>query len=367
VLSNQKVEVAIIIRDYFCVLIIMFKFAGSILVLLVAAGVGYLHHLGRHPTGISIRIHNEPLTSPIITLTKEQVEAYERDGAILLPNLLSPEHVSVVTKAIASAPSTFSIFDLVVWLKPHNVTFDTVRFDLWRIQETIANLALVDLPQVAAQVLPSPSFRLLRDAYFSYSPGGDGCGWHVDDEGFWPTLNDTAGVTIWIALDDMTAGGGLAVANQSRLGPDLFAKCRDAIKGNTCDMANQSPECQQRLDEAKMDWKVQAGDAILWNRWVFHRTETVNKTSEDKEENPRKRYSIRYIPSNARAHGAIHSSVEQGGTFVGSPYYPKVWPVRIESEMKALEHGLDSDITPLNLVQVLSRVLYKKAVSYFQQ
>jgi hypothetical protein len=193
----------------------------------------------------------------------------------------------------------------------------------------------------------------------------------VDDEGFWPTMNDTAGVTIWIALDDMTAGGGLAVANMSMLGPDLFAECRDAIKGKTCDMENQSPECQQRLEEAKMDWKLQAGDAILWNRWVFHRTETLNKTSEDEEEvNSLKRYSIRYIPSNARAHGAIHSSVEDGGSFVGSPYYPQVWPVRIESEMKALEHGLDSDITPLTLVRVVSRILYKKlytkVVPYFQ-
>lgn len=332
----------------------------TLLVLIVSVGVGVLLHLSRPPKGVAIGL-DEASFLPPITLSPERIHDYNRDGAILVRNLLSPEQVARVNKAIAEAPRVYTIFDIV-----SGNTYNQIRFDVWRTEQTIANLALKDLPKVASQLLPDePSFRLLRDAYFSYSDGGSGCGWHVDDQAFWPTQNDTAGVTMWIALDDMTGGGGLVVANHTNIGPDLVAKCREAIAGNTCDMAGQSPECQQILEDSKIQWQVQAGDAIIWNRWVFHRTEVVNTTTNDNEAPPKKRYSIRYIPSNARAMGAVHSTLDQGDSFVGSPYYPQVWPVLIKEEMKALEHGLSSDIAPINFVSILGRVLYKKAVELF--
>ena len=331
---------------------IFFKYFGSIIVIALSGGIAYLQFLGRKPPGISIHLDAPPLFRPV-SLPDEQIQAFERDGAILIKNLLNPKETEQIKQAIARAPDTFSIGAR---------NYNKIRFDIWRIEETIANLALKDLPNVAAQLLPGePSFRLLRDAFFSYAQGGAGCGWHVDDGGFWPTQNDTGGVTLWLALDDMTGGGGLALANRTYLGPDTIAKCRDAIEGKTCAMATASPECEKLMENAKIEWDVKAGDAIVWSRWVFHRTIPVNLTLSDNEQPFQKqRYSVRYIPSNARAHGVLHSSIKQGETFDGSPYYPQVKPNLVESETKALEHGLDADVTPMTVLKFMALLTYKK-------
>ena len=330
---------------------VLVKYLGSIIVIALSGGIAYLQYLGSKPSGISIHLDAPPLFRPVL-LTNEQIQDFARDGTILIKNLLNPQETAQIKQAIARAPDTFSI---------GTRNYNKIRFDVWRTEETIANLALKDLPNVAAQLLPGNSFRLLRDAFFSYAQGGKGCGWHVDDEGFWPTQNDTAGVTVWLALDDMSGGGGLALANQTHLGPETVAKCRAAIQGKTCAMATASPECQALMESAKVEWDVQAGDAIVWSRWVFHRTIPATASDNDDEEPFQKqRYSVRYIPSNARAQGVLHSSIKQGGTFDGSPYYPQVKPNLIESESKALEHGLDPDITPMAVLKLMASLIYKK-------
>lgn len=135
----------------------------------------------------------------------------------------------------------------------------------------------------------------MRDAYFSYASGGAGCGWHVDDEGFWPAENDTTGVTVWIALDDMdvATGGGLAVANQTHRPEGTAAswvqECRAAIRGSgTCNMERAHPECQKRLEEQKFQWDMKAADAIFLDRRAFHRT--VSAAPNEKE-----RYTIGFV------------------------------------------------------------------------
>jgi hypothetical protein len=57
--------------------------------------------------------------------------------------------------------------------------------------------------------------------------------------------------------------------------------------------------------------------------------------------------------------------VRQGESFEGSPYYPQVWPNLIPKETEALAKGLASDMTPLNILNVLSGILYTKVVKMF--
>merc|ERR1712194_390204 len=118
----------------------------------------------------------------------------------------------------------------------------------------------------------SPEIRVLKDALFSYASGQAGCGWHVDDLGFWPASNESAGITIWIALDDMkvTEGGGLSVANGTHNRKEEWVnECIQSIRGgDTCGMENNFPTCHSKLNSIKLQWDLQAGDAIVWNRWA---------------------------------------------------------------------------------------------------
>jgi Phytanoyl-CoA dioxygenase (PhyH) len=371
----------------------------GVLALTVAILTGALIHLSAIPS--DIHIHLDPnqeigqsdllLGKSTATLTSQQIDEYHRDGAVFVRGLLSEEETTQLKEsAIYTTSRLLDVFGLF-----GKSRYKTVMFDLWRTSPDIAFLSLRALPKVAAQLMtlrdrnaenidehttqgdspllqPSESIRLLRDAFFAYQPPGEGCGWHVDDAAFWPAVEDTTGPTFWIALDPLLVqeGGGLAVLNRTlfrqteplELTEDI---CRQTIAGATCDMPEKSPECHAKMEATKMQFDMRPGDAIIWDRFTFHRG--VAGTDLLSVDDIKQRYSVRYMPKSSKAFGAVHSSVEQLGEF-DSAYYPQVWPNLLESEMKALEHGLDSDITLVSAVSfLLKRVARRFTNSLFSR
>ena len=318
-----------------------------------------------------------------VDLTEAQVNDYRRDGVLLVKQLIPRTEAMRLRQASDEmASKIFNIFDFF------NSLYNKLVFDLWRTDETVASLSLEALPSIAAQVMTAndddseqgdnSKIRILRDAFFKSASGKKGCGWHIDDPSFWPTSNETSGLTIWIALDDILVreGGGLAVANMSlaealsgsSTDPDVSLNaCRTVIQVNgTCAMEDHSPKCNDFFEQVKLEWDMEPGDAILWDRWTFHRGNPFsNSITEEGIE--RFRYSVRYMPSTSKAFGVIHPSVQQGSTFEGSPYYPQVYPTLLEDEMKALEHGLDGDITIASIIKVTGMVLTRKVKELFLQ
>ncbi|KAL7541547.1 hypothetical protein ACHAWF_006961 [Thalassiosira exigua] len=353
--------------------------AMGIAALALAASLASLQRkLAYVPHDVRIRLSvDEPrrIFRPISSLTDEQRAAYERDGAILVRGLLSPQDAARLREEVTRVESrTTGLLDYLP-SPAKDRTYEKVVFDAWRTNEAVASLSLEALPPLAAQLLGveegegrnNDTLRLLRDGYFRYASAGKGCGWHVDDVGFWPASPDSTGVTAWIALDEMIAreGGGLAVANMSlaaELADDVDAtvdSCLRGIRANgTCDMETKSPECQRLFDAAKMEWDLRPGDAILWDRWTFHRG--VPASTSDRPGGDKLRYSVRYVPGQARAMGMVHESVRQGEPF-DSPYYPQVWPVRLAGELEALERGLEADANIGTLWRIGKLILTKKA------
>jgi Phytanoyl-CoA dioxygenase (PhyH) len=348
----------------------------SAFVLLTAILVGIM--IGGQPS--TIDLEREPALA-IRRLTSVEMSDYQRDGSVLAKALLTREQVETVKNAIVQARDPYAFFRFLT--KPS--FYDLILFDVWRSTATIAVLALKSLPIVAADIMfPSSEqqqeqeqqpFRLLRDAYFRYAPGGSGCGWHVDDGAFWPTHNDTSGVTIWIALDDMTHGGGLLMANRTMVSDETVQQCRAAIDGHTCDMETLAPDCYATMERAKIQWQVQPGDAILWDRWTYHRTDPIvaakvvigpdgRAAGSSSTKSTLSRYSIRYVPATATALGLLHWSVPPNGTFVGSPYYPQVWPTLLAAETKALARGLEGDISVFLLMRLIAKTAYASMMKY---
>jgi hypothetical protein len=369
------------------------------LALTIAMLTGTLIHLSAIPSDIHIYLDPKKelaqsdllLGKTAATLTSQQIEEYHRDGFVFVKRLLSEqETIQLRDSAIYASSRLLDVFGLF-----GKSRYKKVMFDLWRTSADIAYLSLRALPKVAAQLMTltdnatasmdelttqvrsssssssssflngpphTESIRLLRDAFFAYQPPGEGCGWHVDDAGFWPAVEDTTGPTFWIALDPLLVreGGGLAVLNRTLFRQteplDLTEDiCRLAIAGATCDMPEKSPQCHAKMEATKMEFDMQPGDAIIWDRYTFHRG--VAGTGLLPTDAIKQRYSVRYMPRGSKAFGAVHSSVEQLSEF-DSPYYPQVWPNLLESEMTALEHGLDSDIT---LVSALSFLIKRMA------
>jgi hypothetical protein len=329
------------------------RYLCTTLAVLLAISAGLVVRLSSVPKNLDIVLNDTSRHQFSISLLNDaQVETYRRDGVVLVTGLLDQEQVGKLRReALATTGQSWTLFD---WLVSER--YSKIAFDVWRTDLTCASLSLQNLPQLAAQLLPNnPQLRLLRDAFFAYTSGGKGCGWHVDDSGFWPTKEDTSGVTVWIALDEMrvSKGGGLAVANMSLAG-EWVEHCRAEVRAKgTCDMEEKSPDCHAKLEDIKLQWDMKPGDAILWDRWTFHRTVPSIDASEGQTKS---RYSIRYVPSDATAAGAIHPTVQKG-SLLDSPYYPQVWPHLLDHETEALRQGLDSDVSVQRVLQGVLRVL----------
>eukprot|EP00808_Paulinella_micropora_P021126 g72511.t1 len=308
----------------------------------------------------------------IAALTPREISQYQEDGYLLVRGLLSRDEAEALRDdALTAMRKESSLKDWVM------TAYEKMVFDTWRKRSLFAQLALQRLPALARQLMGHncegscvKTIRVLRDALFSYKQDKSGCGWHVDDAFFWPTANDTGGVNMWIALDEMrvSEGGGLAVAKGTHQMEPWVQECLHVIRTTgTCTMQKFSPECHKRMEAIKVQWDMHPGDAILWDRWLFHRAVTFEEMHSKNDKSPgfsgdtrKMRYSVRYIPGHATAEGVVHPSVKQGDTFEGSPYYPQVWPAMVPAEVEAIEAGLADDVTTRGMINAMWKMALRK-------
>jgi hypothetical protein len=265
------------------------------------------------------------------------------------------------------------------------------------------------------------NLRICRDIFLTKDDDPYACGWHVDDTGFWPSVAADAGVNAWVALDDMPwpwSSSHVVVDPSDRpeksdtekrmnhppvatfalsLGshrapwrheayhitgsthtqpPEGFQSAQDLIArrtgSGTCNIQSSAPDLYEKLEERKIVYDMKRGDVIFHDRWLFHRTVTVDEYNKmaglSKEEfqlrnesNEKgkifKRYSIRYSPGTARVPpgygfelSALHNPQNANSTLDeiverDGPFYPKVWPRVIKK--KPSEAGYVEEIDGL--------------------
>ncbi|CAM9836366.1 unnamed protein product [Chrysoparadoxa australica] len=211
-------------------------------------------------------------------------------------------------------------------------TFETLAFDLWTNHTEFRSVLMESaLGSIAAQLLgEETSIRVLKDAFFESSPATKGCGWHVDDPFFWPANPESGGLNVWVAMSQYNAaeGGGLLVAPGThrhspasaglthlqatisphslplRPGPhDWPSEAREVIKPNTCDLETLSPELWEKFEAVRKTWDMQPGDALICDRWLFHRSFRSVDGDGSGPATPKMRYTVRLISSDARSNG----------------------------------------------------------------
>lgn len=276
------------------------------------------------------------------TLTEEQIHVFERDGVLLVRGLVSGEQLKTAVQEV----------DLIAKKTgPFAKSYKNVEFQAWRSSKAFKDLAMFsDVPKAAAQLINLKStganskgpIRLLKDAILCFSPEGTGCGWHVDDKFFWPSHDDYTGVNVWIALSPMSVerGGGLAVSPGSH--KEKFAQNARPIlaTGGTCAMETLAPDVHKKLEAMRVVYDMEPGDAIIHDRWLFHRSDDYKK--KEAADVILNRYSIRYMSENARAYDNGYDPVYKDEKYVGKNghplksfggYFPQVFPSTIASEI----------------------------------
>ena len=285
-----------------------------------------------------------------VKLTPAHIRGYRRDGVVVVKGLLSGRELR---KAQATAKR------IVEKGNRFGDAYRFVSFQGWRTDKTLRGVAFdSDAPRIAAELMGLDAkrpLRVLKDAFLALSAGDKSCGWHVDDKLFWPCHDDSElgaldeGVNVWITLSPLRAseGGGLAVAPGSS-SATWREKCRGFIgtftpgaRPVTCDLATLSPEYNRRLDALKLLHDMEPGDAIFHSRYCFHKGEPFD------EGDTKLRYSIRYMPADARLFDNTNEvAIREKGLTDGAPlaaageYYPQVWPKPIRGERWRVRLGL---------------------------
>ena len=317
--------------------------------------------------------NQEEIVAPEFKLSPEQIETFKRDGVLVIRGLLKGKELKNAirtAKKMKRLSLLERIFNTLLTTSYRNIDFQT-----WRKYKSMEHIAFdSNVPSIVAQLMgyvkydnsetnnenkscssSEKAIRLLNDAFLVYEDGGVGCGWHVDDKTFWPCTDspiDTldSGINVWITLSPIKAseGGGLAVAPTSH-----NAKWREEARGFiagvdevtnrvlTCEMERLSPDYHDKFEELKLTMDMEPGDAIIHDRYIFHRSDAFKKERKIGWLKRKKlRISLRYMPSDANVDtrmgmepAFLAKNMTTGDEIMkGEEYFPQVWPTSLRKE-----------------------------------
>lgn len=390
---------------------------------------------------------NDNLTFPT-ELASQIKEIYDREGYVLLRNLIDPtllKQAQRVTRQIISGMNigkdvlkTGSSFENLkfgsVLSYNENVRDADTAFRKVALDSAIPSFIAKVLFQYSHSTSTSLSskdneqtVRVINDAFLIKSgKEPSSCGWHVDDAVFWPcsahkpssSLPD--GINAWIALDDIpteTYGGGMYIAPRSHTGSATskgwFAslgssaakgwiyKAYEAIgstktypqagyatmdeltksaNGQTCELASLDPSLNAKFEERAITFDYKAGDVLLMNRWLWHRSANLNEAGKKyyaKRMSMFPRYTVRYesgetrLPNGVSFHPSIFYDEANAGKTLneicdgsGLPFFPKAW----SSSVASGETAVYSEVENMKelVVDVMPDVQKKRSVAIRQ-
>eukprot|EP00581_Thalassiosira_minuscula_P030158 CAMPEP_0183786424 /NCGR_PEP_ID=MMETSP0739-20130205/67020_1 /TAXON_ID=385413 /ORGANISM="Thalassiosira miniscula, Strain CCMP1093" /LENGTH=451 /DNA_ID=CAMNT_0026030475 /DNA_START=112 /DNA_END=1467 /DNA_ORIENTATION=+ len=381
-----------------------FAFAGAFIVAL-AGIVGSEHELG-YQLRASSGSHSD-IVGPLLhlvrrlfdfkqhtltntkraVLTEDQIDAYTRDGFLVVSGLLHENEVNslvdagenLISKHIEKAGGKVAA----------KGNFQVHEFGLVLNDKRFRDVALhSNLPLAAAELMQvdgdTQNLRVLRDVFLAKGhESTSSCGWHVDDQVFWPAAYklprpsqiDLSSVNAWIALDDMPIenGGSMAVSPAShredftwrsealsalnfddKFGngiakDDLFDMIKTG-KVDSCGLEKVAPHVYDDIELSKQEFNFKRGDVIFMNRWLFHKSTEMTEqgklalqslqesfnNGEGAAAAMLKRYSVRFatgetsLPEGFMTEMSVLASdgLNLGKELdsVSGEWYPKCWP-----------------------------------------
>ncbi|GDY11643.1 phytanoyl-CoA dioxygenase [Planctomycetota bacterium] len=210
-----------------------------------------------------MQAHPDPDIDSPFALRSETIAAFERDGFVKLPEVLSPAAIAAYAPAI-TAQVTARAKDLppLEQRSTYGKAFLQVS-NLWPVDETIHRFVFAKrLARLAAELLGCRGVRLYHDQALDKEPGGGFTPWHVDQQ-YWPLATPKC-VTAWIPLQ----------AVPLEMGPLAFAIGSQRIReGRELAISDESEiRIGQTLhDVPKSETAYALGEVSFHAGWTFHR------------------------------------------------------------------------------------------------
>ena len=67
----------------------------------------------------------------------------------------------------------------------------------------------------------------------------------------------------------------------------------------TCNLSKLDPKANKEFEKNMVTFDMNPGDAIIHNRWCFHKGDNFTNLGIQEFKEPLMRYSIRYMPENS--------------------------------------------------------------------
>lgn len=264
-------------------------------------------------------------------LTPDQLHRYHEQGFLICPDFLDPTELEEWKASLAEALTHRGRAKLPGgrWKGEESVNAETIeRIFVQRINLSMDNPRMRSLvlderiARMAAELAGVPALRVWHDQAVVKPPWGAPTPWHLDNP-YW-SFYDTDAITIWIALDDMTAQNG----------------CLYFIPGShkTASLDENATIEQNHMDDLFQvypEWKdmeavcaeVPAGGCVFFNGLVAHAAQ-ANMTPR-----PRRAMTCAYMPDGNTFNGQQNvlpddyfESLQIGDVLDNDNWNPIVYP-----------------------------------------
>ncbi len=255
-------------------------------------------------------------------LTDQQIEVFQRDGFLVVENVLSPAELATFGGALDSAVAARASIDS---RRLEEKTVYEQSFiqciNLWEDTVDVRRLTFDPrLGEMAARLLGADAVRIWHDQALYKEPGGRETDAH-QDRPFWP-IEPANQVTAWIPFDGSYLGRGAMayLPGSHRKGIERF-----------CDISHVFQEPYDIVNDPAL-----AGIEPVWvevepGSVVFHHSLTVHLAEANASSSTRRVYCIIYFADGCVRRSSIpHIVPDRQGIEVGAPIAgdvsPIVWP-----------------------------------------
>ena len=262
-------------------------------------------------------------------LSRSQIEAFHRDGAILIEQAVPSEWLDRIDRAIERDIETPG-----PWCHGYTLPNGKRFHGNMRIWETDPDFRAYcfegPLPALAAELMDARRVTLFYDQLFVKEPGADQpTRWH-NDQPYWPVRGRQV-MSFWLALDEVTADSGrLEFVAGSHAWDRWFQPVAFAPGGAEYERGENYEDMPDiEADRGAYDiiaWDMKPGDVIAFHAMTAHYA--GGNTRADRR---RRGYTVRYCGDDATyfagpgPNDGLRNPALRTGDPIESEQYPLVW------------------------------------------
>ncbi len=273
-------------------------------------------------------------------ITREEIEAYRRDGATVLRGVIDREWIGIMREAIdriLSAPGPASV-EYTPKGRSGRYYGD---FFVWRRDEDFRRfMAESPMPDIARQVMGSSLVNFFYDQLLVKEPQtAEPTPWH-QDLSYWPVRGEDI-LSIWAPFDAANEESGVVVylRGSHRWGkmyaPSAFGKNTGFAEIYARMGLEPVPDIEAERDKHEiLKWELEPGDVIIHHPLVLHYA-SGNASATGR----RRGLALRYLGDDAcyddrpgtflenpRVRALLPGFAFRDGERLDGPLFPRVWP-----------------------------------------